>query len=253
VTPQSAESRPPRIGLTTYRETAAWGVWHESADLLPASYADAVTSAGGAVVLLPPAAPAADLERLAAATLDGVHGLILSGGPDVDPARYGADRDENTGPAREGRDGWEITLARDAVRRELPLLAICRGIQVLNVALGGTLVQHLPDVVGHSAHCPVVGEHGRHEVRLDPDSRVGALLGSAATVATYHHQGLDELGTGLVATGWADDGVVEAVDLAGPGWVAGVQWHPEVTDSAALFGGFVAACIRHRDALQAVG
>lgn len=252
MTPPHTDARPPRIGLTTYRETAAWGVWRESADLLPATYADAVMSAGGAAVLLPPAAPEADTDRIAAVTLGGVDGLIISGGPDVDPARYGADRDEHTGPPREGRDSWELALVRETLSRGVPLLAICRGVQVLNVALGGTLVQHLPDAVGHSGHCPMVGEHGRHDVRLDPAGRVGALLGARASVATYHHQGLDRLGDGLVATGWADDGVVEAVDLSGPGWVAGVQWHPEVTDSAALFGGFVAACMRQRDALEAV-
>jgi putative glutamine amidotransferase len=238
-------AQPPRIGLTTYREPAAWGVWNEATDLLPASYADAVTSAGGVALLLPPAG-AHDLEMAACVALDGVHGLALAGGADVDPARYRAARDARTGVARPDRDAWELTLARAALERGLPVLAICRGMQVLNVALGGDLVQHLPEAVGHDGHCPVVGQHGRHDVRLAPGSRVGALLGPAADVATYHHQAVDGLGAGLVATGWAADGTVEAVEHADAPWVVGVQWHPEVRDGGPLFAGFVAACARFR-------
>lgn len=240
VTPQA-----PRIGLTTYRERAAWGVWNEPADLLPASYSDAVTSAGGVAMLLPPAG-GHDLETAARAVLDGLHGLALAGGADVDPARYRATRDARTGVARAGRDAWELTLARAALERGVPVLAICRGMQVLNVALGGDLVQHLPDAVGHDGHCPVVGQHGRHDVRLAGGSRVGALLGPVADVATYHHQAVDGLGARLVATGWAADGTVEAVEHADAPWVVGVQWHPEVRDGGPLFAGFVAACARFR-------
>jgi putative glutamine amidotransferase len=226
-------------------------VWHEPADLLPASYADEVAAAGAVAVLLPPSAP--DVRRAADAVLDGVHGVVLAGGADVDPARYGARRDPHTGAACADRDGWELVLAELAMRRGVPLLAICRGMQVLNVALGGDLVQHLPDAVGHDGHCPTVGAHGRHEVQLAPASRIGALLGGQASVATYHHQGVQRLGDGLVATGWAADGTVEAVELPGPGWTVGVQWHPEVHDGAALFAGFVAACAAYRDHLATVG
>jgi putative glutamine amidotransferase len=243
--------KPPRVGLTTYREVATWGVWNEPADLLPASYADEVAAAGAVAVLLPPSAP--DVRPAADAVLDGLHGVVLAGGADVDPARYGAQRDPHTGAARADRDGWELVLAELAMRRGLPLLAICRGMQVLNVALGGDLVQHLPDSVGHDGHCPTVGAHGRHEVRLAPASRIGALLGRQASVATYHHQGVQRLGDGLAATGWAADGTVEAVELPGPGWTVGVQWHPEVHDGAALFAGFVAACAAYRDYLATVG
>jgi len=241
----TASEQPPRIGLTTYREPAAWGVWSQPADLLPASYATAIVSAGGVALLLPPATTG-DLDRAAGAVLDGLHGLALAGGADVDPARYGAARDAGTGPARPDRDAWELTLTRTALERGLPVLAICRGMQVLNVALGGDLVQHLPDIVGNDTHCPAVGEHGRHDVRLIRESQVGALLGDCAVVATYHHQAVDRLGTGLVATAWAADGTVEALEHTGAGWVVGVQWHPEVHDGAALFAGFVAACARHR-------
>lgn len=249
--PVNAAEQPPRIGVTTYREPAAWGVWSMPADLLPASYADGIASAGGVALLLPPA-PSDDLETAAAAVLDGLHGLALAGGADVDPEQYRAARDARTGPARPDRDSWEITLTLAALEREMPVLAICRGMQVLNVALGGDLVQHLPDVVGHDAHCPVIGEHGRHDVRLAHDSMVGALLGAGPSVATYHHQSVDRLGSRLVATGWASDGTVEAVECTDAGWVVGVQWHPEVHDGDALFAGFVAACGRYRHGQTAV-
>lgn len=228
---------PPRIGLTTYREPARWGVWDEPADLLPAAYADAVRSAGGVALLLPPGPP-----EQAEPALDGVHGLLLAGGADVDPARYGAPADPHTGAPRTDRDEWELALVRAALTRDLPILAVCRGMQLLNVALGGDLVQHLPDAVGTDLHCPIVGEHGRHAVRLD-DGRLGAVLGPRVDVATYHHQGLGRLGDGLVATGWAvDDDLVEAVERPASTWVVGVQWHPEAYQGEALFRAFVAAC-----------
>jgi putative glutamine amidotransferase len=236
----------PRVGLTTYRERAAWGVWDEPADLLPASYADAVAAAGGIAMLLPPSS-AADAAA-AVAVLDGLHGLVLTGGADVDPARYAADRHERTGATRPDRDAWETALALAALDRKMPLFAICRGMQVLNVALGGSLIQHLPDAVGNEDHSPTPGQHARHEVRLDPGSRVAALVGECATVATYHHQGVDRLADGLTATGWAADGTVEAVECRGAGWVLGVQWHPEVHDGAALFEDFVAASATYRAA-----
>ena len=230
-----------RVGLTTYRETAAWGVWNEAADLLPSSYADAVALAGGLPLLLPPAA-LDEPGRSARVVLAGLHGLVLSGGADLDPSRYRAERDEHTGPARTNRDTWELALAQAALECGMPVLAICRGMQVLNVALGGDLVQHLPDQVGHTGHCPVIGKHGRHAVVLAGDSTIGRLLGSAANVPTYHHQGVDRLGAGLVASGWAEDDVVEAIELPGARWVVGVQWHPEVADGAPLFRGFAEAC-----------
>lgn len=241
----------PRIGLTTYRETAAWGVWNEAADLLPSSYADAVALAGGLPVLLPPAA-LEEPARSARVALDGLHGLILAGGADIDPARYQAPRDEHTGPPRTNRDTWELALTDAALERRMPVLAICRGMQVLNVALGGDLVQHLPDHVGHTGHCPVIGKHGKHAVVLGGDSTIGRLLGTSAQVPTYHHQGVGRLGSGLVASGWAEDGLVEAVELPGARWVVGVQWHPEVADGAPLFGGFTAACRDYAATSQAV-
>ena len=237
----TARVAPPRIGLTTYREPASWGVWSEATDLLPATYAAGVRTAGGVAVLLPSGDPAT-----ADDALDAVHGLVLAGGPDVDPAEYGATRDAATGPARPDRDSWELALTRAALARDLPVLAVCRGMQVLNVALGGNLRQHLPDHVGNDAHCPTVGVHGRHGVIVAAGSALHAVLGDAAEVATYHHQGVDRLGTGLVATAWADDGVIEAVELAGRSCVLGVQWHPEAFAGEPLFAAFVAACLSHR-------
>ncbi|MGH8862396.1 MAG: gamma-glutamyl-gamma-aminobutyrate hydrolase family protein [Jatrophihabitantaceae bacterium] len=234
----------PRIGLSTYREHASWGVWSEPADLLPATYAAGVRGAGGLALLLPPGDPAT-----AEVALDAVDGLLLAGGADVDPAEYRAVRGASTGPARPDRDGWELALARAAVARDLPVLGVCRGMQILNIALGGDLRQHLPDDVGTDLHCPTVGAHGRHRVALAAGSAIGAVFGADMDVATYHHQGVDRLGTGLVATGWADDGIVESVELTGRSWVVGVQWHPEALAGEPLFDAFVAACRAHRDAV----
>jgi putative glutamine amidotransferase len=239
---------PPRIGLTTYREQAAFGVWSETADLLPTTYADAIVAAGGAPMLLPPAAVAGDVEAAADAVLDGLHGLVLTGGADVDPARYDAKRDDHTGPERADRDGWEIALVAAAMRRDLPLLGVCRGMQVLAVALGGTLVQHLPDAVGNDSHNPTVGVHGRHEVRLADGSRIADWLGAQTEVATYHHQSVDRLPNAVVANGWAEDGTVEAFEVCDTTWTIGVQWHPEVYDGLPLFSAFVKASRAWRDA-----
>jgi putative glutamine amidotransferase len=230
----------PRVGLTTYRERAAWGVWDEPADLLPANYADAVSLAGAVPLLLPPASP--DSPEAAEAVLDGLHGLIIAGGADVDPARHGAAREATTGAPCLDRDAWETLLCHAALRRAMPLLAICRGLQVLNVALGGTLIQHLPDSVGTDLHCPTEARHGQHDVWLAPWSLIAAALGAQACVATYHHQAVDRLGRGLIATGWAIDGTIEAAELTGYGWTVGVQWHPEVRDGAPLLAAFVEQC-----------
>ncbi|MFN2562108.1 MAG: gamma-glutamyl-gamma-aminobutyrate hydrolase family protein [Jatrophihabitans sp.] len=233
----------PRIGITTYREPARWGEWTEPADLLPALYSSAVQGAGGVAVLLPPA-PATH----AGPALDGVHALVVAGGPDVDPGRYHAQRDASTGGAREERDGWELELVREALDRDLPVLGVCRGMQVLNTALGGTLIQHLPDVVGTDVHAPLVGAHGRHFVTLEAGSRLAVVCGERIEIATHHHQALDELGAGLKACGWADDGTVEAVELADRRWTMGVQWHPEAYKGEALFAALITAAAHYRPA-----
>ena len=239
-----------RVGLTSYRESAAWGVWNEPADLLPATYADALAAAGAVPMLLPPVLGLHDLDEAAEVALDGLDGLVLSGGPDIDPLRYGAAPDPKTGAPRTQRDAWEIALTAAALRRDLPLLGVCRGMQVLAVALGGTLAQHLPDVVGSEAHLPTVGVHGRHPVTFAAGSRLASVIGDRTDVATYHHQAVDRLPEQTEAIGWAPDGTVEAFEVCGAAWAFGVQWHPEVHDGQALFTDFVAACAAHRGAPQ---
>jgi gamma-glutamyl-gamma-aminobutyrate hydrolase PuuD len=239
------EPERPRVGLSTYRADAAWGVWHQSADLLPTTYADAVVEVGGVPLLLPPAA-VTDAGGAAGTVLTALDGLVLAGGSDIDPERYGADRDPQCHPPHPDRDAWELALVRAALNRDLPILAICRGVQVLNVALGGDIVQHLPDVVGHHGHSPVKGQMARHDVRTADGSKLAGLLGQRATVATYHHQAVGRLGESLTPTAWADDGTVEALEHDHAPWVVGVQWHPEVHDGTALFAGFVAACAARR-------
>jgi putative glutamine amidotransferase len=225
--------------LTTYRENAAWGVWHEPADLLPVSYAAGIAAADGLPMLLSPLTPD---PAVVEGVLDGLHGLLLTGGADIDPVAYGADRDPSTGPARPDRDAWELALARAAERRGMPVLGVCRGMQVLAVAHGGALVQHLPDAVGDDSHCPTVGVHGRHDVRVAPGSRLAGIVGERIEVATYHHQGVVQACGPLVATGWSDDDTIEALERADGGWTLGVQWHPEVVGGEGLFEAFVAAC-----------
>lgn len=243
--------RPVRIGVTTYREPAAWGVWNEPADLLPVTYADAVSKTGGMPLLLPPIAGTPDsMVTFVESALDAVDGLLVAGGGDVDPARYGALRHPATGSARPDRDDWEIALTRAAMQRGMPVLGVCRGMQVLAVALGGTLLQHLPDTTGAEEHCPVVGVHGRHLVRVSPGSRLGEAIGPNVEVASYHHQAVDRLPAPLVPTAWADDGTIEACEADDGSWTVGVQWHPEVYDEAGVVATFVAAC---RQAVSAGG
>jgi gamma-glutamyl-gamma-aminobutyrate hydrolase PuuD len=237
----------PRIGLTTYREQASFGVWNVPTDLLPVSYADSITAAGGVPMLLPPPSLDHSPDVAAASVLSGLQGVVISGGADVDPARYDADRDTATGPARPDRDGWELVLVREALRRDLPLLGVCRGMQVLNVALGGTLTQHLPDVVHTNSHQPEIGIHGRHDVVMADGSRLAGIVGRTAEVATYHHQAVDTLPDAVTACGWAEDGTIEAFEVRDATWALGVQWHPEAYNGADLFRAFVQAAAKTSD------
>lgn len=210
----------PRIGITTYREEAVWGVWRGEATLLPAQYPDAVWRAGGVPVLLPP------LPDGAAEVVAGIDGLVLAGGGDLDPARYGEAPHPLTGGVSAGRDAWEVEVLRAALDRGIPVLGVCRGLQVLNVVLGGSLHQHLPDVVGSQAHRPEPGTFGDVDVDVT-GGRLQELLGGRTAVRCHHHQALDRLGTGLQVVARAPDGTVEAVELTGDRFVVGVQWHPE--------------------------
>lgn len=232
--------RRPRIGVTTYLEPTRHGVWEHEAAVLPRTYLDVVVRAGGTPLLLPPL-PEVDADVLA--VLDG---LVLSGGGDVDPARYGADPDVRTGGVSAVRDVAEETLLRAAIDADVPVLGVCRGMQVLNVALGGTLAQHLPDVVGHEGHRPQPATFGRTRVTLAANSLVAGLLGDEVEVECYHHQAIDELAPDLIAVGHAGDGTVEAVELRGPRFALGVQWHPEQTgNDLRLFGGLIEAARTH--------
>ncbi|SNR24768.1 gamma-glutamyl-gamma-aminobutyrate hydrolase family protein [Blastococcus mobilis] len=224
----------PLIGITTYREQARWGTWDVAAILLPASYADAVAGAGGEPVLLPTGAISAEV----VARLDG---LIVAGGADVDPARYGQAAGPRTTVVRPERDESELTALQAALDRDLPVLAICRGMQLLNVALGGDLVQHLPDVEDTGVHDPGAGLYHRREVRTEPGSALHRLLGPTGPVACHHHQALARIAPDLTPSAWAEDGVVEAVEAPGRGFCLGVQWHPEVGVDRRLFAAHVDA------------
>jgi putative glutamine amidotransferase len=232
----------PVIGITSYALRARWSYWDDEAVLLPRRYVDKVTAAGGLPVLLPPADGGA-------AVLSRLDGLILSGGSDIDPARYGVAPDPAAGPFYPERDSAELDLCRHALATGLPLLGICRGLQVINVALGGTLHQHLPDMVGSDCHSPEQSAYGSHKVSVAPATQLAAILGrSEAAVPTHHHQAIDRLGADLVATAWTDDGVIEAVEFdrtlpvknAGAFMIA-VQWHPEAGDDLSLFTALIAA------------
>ncbi|PSK67415.1 putative glutamine amidotransferase [Micromonospora sp. MH33] len=212
-------SRRPVIGVTAYVEPAGWAVWRDvPAALVPQAYVRAVTAAGGRAVVLPPDDTDADVLRV----LDG---LLLAGGADVGPERYGRPPDPRT-ESRPDRDAGEFALLTAALAADLPVLGVCRGMQLLAVAYGGTLHQHLPDVVGHDRHRPAPGAYGSHPVRFADGSLAGAVMAGVDRVNSYHHQGVADPG-GLAVTGWADDGVVEAVEDPARRFLLGVQWHPE--------------------------
>lgn len=213
--------RRPLIGISTYLETdVRWGMWTLDAALLPTGYPRLVQRAGGLTAMLPPDAP-----EHAAATVARLDGLVIAGGPDVEPVHYGAEPEARTGPPNRARDAWELALIEAALAARLPLLGICRGMQLLNVALGGTLVQHI------DGHAEVPGVFGRHPVKPVPGTLYGEAVPEEASVPTFHHQSVDRLGRGLVPSAHAADGTVEAVELPpSQGWVLGVQWHPEMAD-----------------------
>jgi putative glutamine amidotransferase len=214
--------RKPLIGISTQREPAQMAYWQAVFALLNQDYIEAVTSSGGVAILLPPQPNGA--EEVVAA-LDG---LILSGGPDVDPRLYGRELHQLTGAPRSDRDSWERALLQASLRRSIPVLGICRGMQLLNVELGGTLHQHVPEVVGHTGHRPGLGTFGSTVIATEPGSRTAGWLGPERTVSCHHHQMVDQLAEPLQVTARSrDDGSIEAVEYAGRPFVVAVQWHPE--------------------------
>ncbi|MBW0102459.1 gamma-glutamyl-gamma-aminobutyrate hydrolase family protein [Pseudonocardia sp. KRD-291] len=212
--------RRPVIGLSTYGERAAYWIMEHEVVLLPREYVDLVTRAGGTPVLLPPTGDAADAVEVCDA-------VVFVGGPDLDPAHYGATPGPHADPPRPERDASDLAAVRRALGRRIPVLGVCRGHQLLNVALGGTLVQHLPDAVGHERHSIRPATYGPVEVTPEPGSRVADVLGGPVRVWCHHHQAVDRPGDGLRVTARADDGTVEAIELDGYPFALGVQWHPE--------------------------
>ena len=227
----------PLIGLTSYREQASWGVWNQPADLLPVMYADAIVRAGGVPLVLP---PATDDPDAAAAVVSRLDGLVVSGGADVDPSAYGEEPHERTIAWRPDRDAWELALLTSAAAQNLPTLGVCRGMQVMAVATGGTLEQHAPDKVGHDEHSPGADAFGDIEVTVAEDSRLHAILGPNVTVHCHHHQSVRSH-PGYAATAHAADGLLEAMEAEGPRFCLGVQWHPEAGRDQRLFDALVAA------------
>ncbi|HEX6235694.1 MAG TPA: gamma-glutamyl-gamma-aminobutyrate hydrolase family protein [Acidimicrobiales bacterium] len=242
----------PVIGLTTYVERARWGAWNTPVALLTRTYLDAIARAGAVPLLLPPVVPGGDVAAAAGTVVRGLDGLVLTGGGDVDPAAYGATSHPATAEVRPARDAWEIAVLRAALAVRRPVLAICRGAQVLNVARGGTLHQHIPDRGADREHRPAAGTFGRVRVGIEPGTRLAGLVGTELEVPCSHHQAIDRVGDGLRVVARAADGTVEAVEPdesgaaggaggtygaggagrvtrpAGEGpFLMGIQWHPE--------------------------
>jgi putative glutamine amidotransferase len=226
----------PVIGLTAYREQAAWGVWDQRADVLPTQYADAVTATGGLPVLLPPVAGTGAADAVVA-RLDG---LVVTGGADVDPARYGAEPHPRTAGWRPDRDAWESALLDAAAAAGLPVLGVCRGMQLMAVHAGGELDQHTPDLVGHEEHSPGADEFGAVAVGTEAGSRLAGLVGTTLEVSCHHHQSV-RTHPGFTAVARAADGTLEAMELPGDRFCVAVQWHPERATDVGLLAGLVRA------------
>lgn len=231
---------PPLIGLTTYREHAAWGIWETTADLLPSVYARAVAEAGGVPVLLPPAADPQRCAAAARAVVGGIAGLVVAGGADVNPQRYGETPHPATTSWREDRDAWELALLEAAAAADLPVLGVCRGMQVMAVHAGGTLAQHLPELIGHEEHSPAGDRFGETGVSVAEGSLLAALVPHRTTVHCHHHQAV-RTHPGFEAVAWSDEGVLEAVEAPGERFNIGVQWHPEMAADRGLFRALVEA------------
>jgi putative glutamine amidotransferase len=234
----------PIIGITTYLTPARFGVWEEEAALIPGSYVRAVEAAGGRPLLVPPT-----MEGIPE-TLDALDGLLFSGGSDLDPKLYGQEAHAETNGVVPERDRAELALLQAALERDMPVLAVCRGSQVLNVALGGDLVQHLPDLVGDEKHKHTPGVFADHDVDLVSGTRVQQILGDHAPVKSHHHQGYGQLGEGLREAARADDGTIEALEDPSRRFALGVLWHPEAGEDFALFKALVEEARAYHEARE---
>jgi len=232
--------RIPVVGITAYAEQAKFGAWDVPTAFVPLSYVRAVEEAGGRALLVPPSVRAID------ETLDALDGLVFSGGADLDPELYGEEPHEETFGVDPARDGAELALLRAALERDLPVLGVCRGSQVLNIALGGDLEQHIPDRLGHDGHKVTPGTFADHPVEVLPGTRLHGLLGEGLHIKSHHHQGFRRLGGGLREAARADDGTVEAIEDPARRFALGVLWHPEAGEDRSLFEAPVAAARRYR-------
>jgi putative glutamine amidotransferase len=230
------------IGITTYVTPAKWSWWELEAALVPVDYVRAVERAGGRALLVPPSDDGVD------ETLEALDGLIFSGGSDLDPELYGQEAHAETSGVVRNRDTAELALLEAALERDMPVLAICRGSQVLNVARGGDLVQHLPDVVGDEKHKHTPGEFADHDVSVEDGSRLASVVGERAPVKSHHHQGFGKLGEGLRVVAHAEDGTIEAVEDPTRRFALGVLWHPEAGEDARLFEALVREAEQYRSA-----
>jgi putative glutamine amidotransferase len=232
----------PLIGITTYVTPAKWSYWELEAALIPVDYVRAVERAGGRALLVPPSEDGVE------ETLEALDGLLFSGGSDLDPGLYDQEPHEETFGIHEVRDRAELALLEAALERDMPVLAICRGSQVLNVARGGDLVQHLPELVGDEKHKNTPGTFADHDVTLEEGTRLGSLLGELGPVKSHHHQGIGRIGKGLQVAAHAEDGSVEAVEDPDRRFAVGVLWHPEAGEDARLFEELVREAAEYRAA-----
>jgi len=242
---EPAPQQRPLIGISCYVEQARWGDWDVPAVLVPAAYVDLVAKAGGRPLVVPPMAAAA------AETVAVLDGLVLAGGADIGPDVYGRPVHPRTTQTRPDRDSGELALLTEAQGRDLPILGICRGAQLLTVARGAALDQHLPDERSGATATPHRGEPGgftRHHVAIVPGSLLSSIVGTELTVSSYHHQAPVEPGKGLVAVAHAPDGALEAVEDPERAFCLGVLWHPEADGDVALFSALVAAARTARKA-----
>ncbi len=231
----------PLIGITSYALEARWAAWKLPAALIPLSYVESVQRAGGRPLIVPP------VDGGVEETLDALDGLILSGGADIGPDVYGQDSHPETAMVQPERDRAELALLEAALAREMPVLAICRGMQLLNIVHGGDLHQHLPELVGHERHREVPGTFSLHDVRIASGTKTGEILGEHTGVHSSHHQGLGRIGDDLTVVGWAEDGSIEAIEDPAHRFALGVLWHPEEDEDKRLFEALVAQARAYRE------